>query len=273
MNNMKISVIIPTLNEAANIKKLIKHLRMHGGKDLHEIIVCDAGSSDKTIQEANNSGATVVYSEIRGRAFQMNAGAKIATGDILYFVHADAIPPAEFVSEIQKAVSQNKKAGCFRFRFDSNRRLLAVNAYCTRFNGIFSGGGDQSLYIEKKLFDTLGGFDEKHVIMEDFDLVRRLRKNGHRLFIIPAELIVSARKYNSNGYLQVNFSNLLVFSLYKIGVQPTKLSILYKKLIKPYHKTESGLEKELEIIVINENEIVPVEQEMDLYIVRNERYY
>lgn len=270
---MKISVIIPTLNEAANIKKLIKHLRTYGGKDLHEIIVSDAGSSDKTILIAKNAGATIVNANIRGRAFQMNAGTKIATGDILYFVHADAIPPTEFVSEIQKAVSQNKKAGCFRFRFDSNKRLLSVNAYCTRFNGIFSGGGDQSLYIEKKLFDTLGGFDEKHVIMEDFDLVRRLRRNGHGLYIIPNEMIVSARKYSSNSYLRVNFSNLLVFSLYKMGVKPTKLSILYKKLIKPYHNPEFSLEKELEIIVRNENEIIPVEPEMDLYIVQNERYY
>lgn len=270
---MKISIIIPTLNEAVNIKKLVTHLRKHGGKDLYEIIVSDAGSSDKTIQIAQNAGATIVNSEIQGRAFQMNAGAKFATGDILYFVHADAMPPAEFVFEIQKAVSQSKKAGCFRFRFDSNKKLLAVNAYCTRFNGIFSGGGDQSLYIEKKLFDALGGFDERHVIMEDFDLVRRLRRNGHRLYIIPNEAIVSARKYSNNSYLRVNLSNLLVFSLYKIGVKPAKLSILYKKLIRSYNMPEPELKQELEIMLNTEKENIPAEQEMDLYIVRNERYY
>lgn len=270
---MKISIIIPTLNEAENIGKLVAHLQKHGGRDLHEIIVSDAGSSDKTIQIAKNAGATIVNSEIRGRAFQMNAGAKFATGDILYFVHADALPPTEFVSEIQKAVSQNKKAGCFRFRFDSNNKLLAVNAYCTRFNGMFSGGGDQSLYIQKELFNVLGGFDERHVIMEDFDLVKRLQRNGHRLHIIPNEAIVSARKYNNNSYLRVNLSNLLVFSLYKIGVQPTKLSILYKRFIRPYHKPEEEAENKLEISTSKEKEIIPAEQEMDLYIVQNERYY
>ncbi|MGE0566437.1 MAG: TIGR04283 family arsenosugar biosynthesis glycosyltransferase [Bacteroidia bacterium] len=270
---MKISIVIPTLNEASNIKKLVKHLFKHGGSDLHQVIVSDAGSSDKTEQVAKEAGAIVVYSEVRGRAFQMNAGAKIATGDILYFVHADAIPPTEFVLDIKKAISQNKKAGCFRFRFDSNRKLLAANAYCTRFNGIFSGGGDQSLFVEKKLFDALGGFDENHVIMEDFDLVNRLRKAGHHLYIVPKEVTVSARKYDNNNYMRVNLSNLLVFSLYKIGVKPAKLARLYKKLIKPYNNQELELMNDVEVITRKENQIDPVEQEIDLYAVPNERYY
>ncbi len=270
---MKISVIVPTLNEAATIKKLILHLRKHGGKDLHEIIVSDGGSSDNTSQIATEVGATVIDSETKGRAVQMNLGANHSTGDILYFVHADMLPPAEFVTEIRNAVSQNKKAGCFRFRFDSNKQLLSINSYFTRFNGIFSGGGDQSLYIEKKLFKQLGGFDQGHVIMEDFDLVTRLRKSGHGLYIIPKEAIVSARKYSNNSYLRVNLSNLLVFSLYKIGVKPAKLSILYKRLIRPYNIQESVLNDDTEIIMREEKEIVPAEREMDLYIMRNERYY
>ena len=156
---MKISVIIPTLNEAANIKKLVTHLLKHGGKDLHEIIVSDGGSSDNTTQLAINAGAKVVLSEVKGGAVQMNLGAKHATGYILYFVHADTLPPIEFITAIQQAVLRNKKAGCFRFRFDSDKKLLAINSYLTRFNGIFSGGGDQSLYIEKGLFKELGSFE------------------------------------------------------------------------------------------------------------------
>lgn len=280
---MKISIIIPTLNEASTIKRLVVHLYKHGGKGLHEIIVSDGGSADNTVQEAENAGAKIVKTEIRGRAFQMNAGAKIATGDVLYFVHADAIPPAEFMSEIQNAVFQKKKAGCFRFRFDTDRKLLAVNAYFTRFNGIFSGGGDQSLYIERKLFDELGGFNEANVIMEDFELVNRLRKRKHKLHIIQKEITVSARKYTNNSYLRVNLSSLLVFLLYKMRVKPVQLSGLYKKLIRPYtDKNESALIKAdmavnapKEIILSvhkTVDDLFPVEQEKDLYTVQNERY-
>lgn len=247
---MKISVIIPTLNEAENIKRLLNHLYKYGGTDLYEIIVSDGGSSDNTLKITRNKGATIVSSEIRGRAFQMNEGAKIATGDILYFVHADTIPPVEFVMEIQKAVSQNKKAGCFRFRYNSDRKLLAINSYFTRFNGVFSGGGDQSLYIKKKLFDELEGFDKAHIIMEDYELVNRIRKKGIKFYVIPKEVIVSARKYNNYSYLRVKFSNLLVFLLYKLGVKPEKLSVLYKKLISPYNdKKEIVSENKTEMVV------------------------
>ncbi len=101
---MKVSVIIPTLNEAANIKKLITHLRKHGGNGLKEIIVSDGGSSDNTLEVASNAGAMVVRSETPGRAIQMNLGANHSAGDILYFIHADALPPIEFITEIQQAL-------------------------------------------------------------------------------------------------------------------------------------------------------------------------
>lgn len=254
---MKISVIIPTIDEAANIERLVIHLRKLGGKDLHEIIVSDGGSLDNTAQLATNAGAKVVLSEVKGRAVQMNFGAKHATGDILYFVHADTLPPIEFITEIQQAVLRNKKAGCFRFRFDSDKKLLMVNSYLTRFNGIFSGGGDQSLYIEKNLFHELGGFDESHVIMEDFELVNRLRKTGHGLHIIPKEVTISARKYLNNSYLRVNLSNLLVFFLYKMGVKQGKLLAFYTKFIKLYNdKMHLIEEKGIKLIANTKNIII-----------------
>ncbi len=231
---MKISVIIPTLNEASNIKKLIPHLRMHGGSDLHEIIVSDGGSADNTIQLATDAGANVVLSENKGRAPQMNFGVKYATGDILYFVHADTLPPIEFISEIRQAILNNKSVGCFRFRFDSDKKMLAFNSYFTRFNSIISGGGDQSLYIEKKLFHDLGGFDESCLIMEDFEFIGRLKKVGIPLHIIPKNVIVSARKYTNNSYLRVNFANVLVIFLYRRGVQQEKLLKFYKSFLRPY---------------------------------------
>ncbi|HET6243148.1 MAG: TIGR04283 family arsenosugar biosynthesis glycosyltransferase [Bacteroidetes bacterium] len=231
---MKISIIIPTLNEAANIERLIIHLHKYGGMDLHEIIVSDGGSSDSTLEIASNAGAKAVCSEKQGRALQMNLGSNHSTGDILYFVHADTLPPIEFIAEIQKAILKRKKAGCFRFRYDSDKKLLVINSYFTKFNTIFSGGGDQSLYIQKNVFNELGGFDESYVIMEDFDLVSRLRKKRFGLHIIPKEILISARKYSNNSYLRVNIANLLVFSLYKMGVKPVKLSGLYKKLLNPF---------------------------------------
>lgn len=116
---MKISVIIPTLNEEECLSLLIPHLQLNSGKiPVHEVIVADRGSSDQTILLAENLGVHVVHCEQQGRAAQMNAGANAATGDVLYFVHADTFPPKNYVDFIAQKLLKPSKAGCFTSVFD-----------------------------------------------------------------------------------------------------------------------------------------------------------
>ncbi len=226
----QISAIIPTLNEAAHIERLIHRLRAGGGTALRQIIVADAGSTDHTTALAEALGADVVHCGVRSRPVQMNLAAKMAEGKLLYFVHADTLPPVQYVGHIQTALSRGADFGCFRFRFDTVRSGLRFNAWCTRLPFMICRGGDQSLFMTRWLFDRLKGFDEAHVVMEDYDIIRRGRKLG-RFHILPAEVLVSARKYEHNSYFRVNLANFVVFGLYYLGKQPVELKTLYMKLI------------------------------------------
>lgn len=227
---MQISTIIPTLNEAAHIEGLIRRLRDGAGGLAMEIIVADAGSSDATVVLAEKCGARVLYTGIASRPAQMNLAAKVATADILYFVHADTLPPIDYARQVLQAVEQGVDFGCFRFRFDSERAALRFNSWCTRIPVMMCRGGDQSLFISRQLFDRLHGFDESHIVMEDYDIIRRGKRYG-KFKILADDVVVSARKYALNSYPRVNLANFCVFTLYYFGVKPKKLKSLYKKMI------------------------------------------
>lgn len=224
--NLRISLIIPYLNEAENLNELLPFLLKEGDGLLSEIIVVDAGSTDNSIAVAKFFGVLVVQSPIRNRAAQLNLGALHASGDILYFVHADTTPCREYAKVIVVSLSKGKQVGCLRYRFDSDSSLLKYNSWFTRFNGIFSGGGDQSLFIKKTLFDFLGGFDASFCIMEDFELVRRIRQNSD-FHVLPNEMTVSARKYEVNSWLKVQLANFMAFSLFLLKVKPARIKSLY----------------------------------------------
>jgi len=227
---MTFSVIIPTHNEAVNIGRLIADLRRHDPTGLVEVLVVDANSTDLTAEIAQRAGATVLHSPKPGRAAQMNYGAQHATGDILYFVHADVGIHPDYVPTIVRAVGQGHEAGCYRFRFDSSHPLLRINSYGTRFPGLMSRGGDQTLFVIRPLFQRLGGFDERFVIMEDFEIIIRIRRMASFL-IIPQNVLVSARKYETNGWLRVQLANLTAFSLFFLNVSPVRIARTYKALL------------------------------------------
>jgi rSAM/selenodomain-associated transferase 2 len=227
---MTISIIIPTYNEAANIGRLVQELRHYGSADAPEILVVDANSADGTAEVARQAGATVLPAPKPGRAAQMNHGAAHATGDILYFVHADVQIHPDFVATIRQAVADGYPAGCYRFRFDSEHPLLRFNSYGTRFKGIMSRGGDQTLFVTRELFGQLGGFREQFVVMEDFDIIQRIRRVA-RFLIVPQDVVVSARKYEHNSWLRVQLANLTAFSLYFLKVSPVRIARTYKAMI------------------------------------------
>lgn len=228
--NSTISVIIPTFNEANNIVNLIQNLKEYGQNAIAEIIVVDADSSDDTAAVAHRAGAKVLNSAEPGRAIQMNLGAKKATGDILYFVHADTQINPDFVADIRQALAENYMLGCYRYVFDSPKPILKFNAYCTRFDRIWCRGGDQTLFVPKAIFTNLGGFKTDHRIMEDYEFILRARKQ-YQFKIIPKNVVVSARKYETNSYLRVQIANFSVFLLYFMGASQSRLVKTYKTML------------------------------------------
>lgn len=227
---MTLSVIIPTVNEAATIASLIHDLNRYGQGQLADILVVDGGSTDDTVELARKAGATVLLSPQPGRAAQMNYGVSQTLGNVLYFVHADVTIHPDFVSDIQQAIAQGNKAGCYRFRFASSHPLLRLNSYGTRFPGIMSRGGDQTLFMTRSLFNQLDGFCERYVIMEDFDMIVRIREVAP-FCIIPKDVVVSARKYEENSWLRVQVANLTAFSMFFMNVAPVRIAQTYKRMI------------------------------------------
>lgn len=228
---MRISVIIPVLNEADRIGPLIHFLRLHGSDFVEEIVVIDGGSQDATVQLALAAGARVVQSAVSSRAAQMNLGARIAQAPVLYFVHADTMPPDSYEADIQGVLAAGYTMGCYRYQFDSPRLFLKINAYFNRFSWLWCQGGDKTFFIRREVFSDLGGYDEYYTIMEEYDFLRRAMKR-YRLYTIPKYATVSARKYEHNSWLRVQVANTLVFQLFQLGIAPLRLKHIYKSILR-----------------------------------------
>jgi len=225
-----LSIIIITLNEADNVFRLLDRLQNNKCERVVEVLLVDGGSTDETCAIASAAGAKVIHSPCCGRAVQMNFGAKQAIGDILYFVHADSLPPKSYSQDVISSVEAGYPIGCFRFQFDSDRLLLKLNAYFTRFDKMWCRGGDQTLFITRDLFDELDGYDESHLIMEEYDLIARARQN-YPFRIIPKDVLVSARKYEKNTYLKVQLANFTVFNMYRLGCSQERMKYWYKNYL------------------------------------------
>ncbi len=226
-----ISVIIPVLNEEENLKKLIPYL-LTSAEDPEnlEILVVDGGSNDGSAGVAHSSGAVVLKSSI-GRACQMNKGAEAARGEVLYFLHADSFPPKGFDIVILQAIRSGIPSGCFRMKFDSPSLFLRFFAWFSRFNLSICRGGDQSLFITRTLFTSLGGYDERYRIYEDNEFVNRIY-NKAKFKILPMVLRTSARKYSLNGRFRLQYHFACIHWLYYRGKGPEALYAYYQKNIR-----------------------------------------
>ncbi len=231
---MKISVIIPTLNEEQNLKKLLPFLSSEEFKSSIEIIVMDSFASKDDSQKICLEYPNIIYKkcEFRSRAQQMNEGSQMAQGNILFFLHADVLPPNNFHLKIISAIQQGFKMGFFSYLFNSEKSILKFNSSFTKRDGVFAGGGDQCHFFCKKTFQVLNGYDESFCIMEDFDMVRKIREKNIPYTIIDSPALVSARKYEKNSWLKVNLINLCVFVQFKFGVCPSRIRKTYKSLLR-----------------------------------------
>ena len=227
---MFLSIIIPTYNEESTISKTILHLQKNLASKKFEIIISDAGSSDNTILIAEKLGTKTLISPVKGRAGQMNFGVENALGDVFFFVHADSLPNPDFFHEIENAVTNGYNCGSFRTKFDSKKLLLKINSFFTRFNYLFFRGGDQGIFIVKEFWNNIGNFNEEMLIMEDYDFIERLWKEGN-FKLVPKATLISPRKYEQNSYLTVQLANLKIVKMYKKGASQEDMVAKYKELL------------------------------------------
>lgn len=229
-----ISVIIPVYNEAAGLKAFLRALKSalepQANAIPHEIILVDGGSSDATIDIACQDGFRCVSSPRKGRAAQMNHGSGLASGTYLYFLHADTVPPPNALSQIMQAAGEGALSGCFRLSFDEPGWLMRFYAWFTRFDLLPFRYGDQSMFVRTDLFHDLGGFREDHMVMEDNEMFRRLRKRG-QFVILDDAVVTSARTYRKNGFLRLQFIFFMIFTMYYLGVRQETLVDFYRSMI------------------------------------------
>ena len=222
-----ISIIIPTYNEAENIGVLLSHIQECSTSIYTEVIVVDATNCGITKEVAAQYDARFLVSE-KGRARQMNAGAKIAAHDILYFLHADSYPPKNFDQLIESSINGNTIAGCFYMGFDSKHPVLRTSGWFTRFNNNWCRGGDQSLFIKKEAFKQIGGFNEEYTILEDNEIIPRIRSIGN-FTVVQRKLITSARRYEAHGVFRLQLIHACVHMGYRLGFSQQSLLNFYKK--------------------------------------------
>jgi rSAM/selenodomain-associated transferase 2 len=223
---ISVSAVIPTFNATETLPETLAALR--GSAMVREVIVADSESSDETIDCAISAGARVLASP-HGRGRQLAAGAAAASGDWLFFLHADCRPEPGWETAVEAFVTAPEadgRAGYFDFALDdpapAARRLEHIVAW--RCRALALPYGDQGLLIARNLYDRVGGFAPLP-LMEDVNLVRRLGR--HRLARIGARCLASARRYHREGYVRRPLRNLLCLSLYFAGVPPTRIVRFY----------------------------------------------
>ncbi len=229
MEHPFLSIIIPTYNEEAIILASLQRLLTVTEKNQRvEIIVSDA-STDRTADLVSTFPVTLCRS-VKGRSRQMNAGAALARGEVLYFLHADTLPPETFIGDICSAVVSGKKAGCFRMDFDDDNPIMVLYGWCTRLPLMLCRGGDQSLFIERSLFTAINGFDENMTIMEDIEIIARLKRRRH-FHIIKSHVTTSARKFHDNGIIRLQLIFGTIHLMYALGFSQESIIRYYSENI------------------------------------------
>ncbi len=221
-----ISIIIPTYNEEVGIETLLNKLQAL--RPQCELIIVDGGSEDNTVSLVSQHVDVVIHSD-KGRALQMNVGAATAKAPIVLFLHADTFLPDNAIEQLKSAMEKGFVWGRFDIELTGSSRLLSIVAWSmnkrSRWTGIATG--DQALFLDKPVFEQLGGFAEIS-LMEDIELTSRLRKLG-KPYCSNSKVISSGRRWISFGIIK---AILLMWSLrlrYFFGTDPDELEPLYRK--------------------------------------------
>lgn len=223
---MRFSIIMPVLNEEAVLEQQLMHLSRQCTQIDSEIIIVDGGSKDATIEIAQRYGR--VISSPRGRACQMNAGATIASGDILLFLHADTTLPDNAFNVIEHALhTPEVVAGAFRICFNCDRLPYRLVAFVTNLRSqlrtLFTG--DQAYFIRASSFRAIGGYPDLP-LMEDLEVITSLRKIG-KVVLLPHYVTTSARRHEKIGLWRSVCFMWYLRTLYRFGVSAARLQQMY----------------------------------------------
>ncbi|GAK61561.1 glycosyltransferase involved in cell wall biogenesis [Candidatus Vecturithrix granuli] len=234
------SCIIPALHEAEGINACLERLFRHVTPDICEVIVVDGDAEGSTIRQITYPNV-VTFCALRGRGAQMNAGARQARGERLIFLHADTVLPANALVLVQETLAKpDFVAGAFTLRFDSPRmafRLIELAA-SWRYRFTRLPYGDQAIFMTRAYFWKIGGFAEIP-LMEDLDLMRRTKRRGDRICILPDAVTTSARRWEQEGVLYCVLRSWILASLFCAGVSPRTLSRYYRVWrVGAHHHTE-----------------------------------
>ncbi|MHC4843670.1 MAG: TIGR04283 family arsenosugar biosynthesis glycosyltransferase [Planctomycetota bacterium] len=228
-SDIKFSIIIPVLNESEIINSVIENLESQQCEYEYEVIVIDADVNCSTIKNIQDTKVVSVTAST-GRAHQMNAGAEIARGETLIFLHADTKLPEKALSKIAQILSDNTYvAGAFGLGIDSNSLLLKSVAAWARMRSRMNRipYGDQAIFIKKDYFEKIGRYNEIP-IMEDVDLMRRIKKDGKKIYIFKDRVKTSPRRWEKEGVFYTAMRNQILLALYYLGVSPLKLAKFYR---------------------------------------------
>ena len=222
---MKFSIIIPTYRETAGIALAVREVRRLAGGAECEIIVADATPGTAVPEALSGSGA-ITLSAPKGRGAQMNAGALIATGEILLFLHADTRLPENALAAIGTAMKSGRySAGAFRLKIDSPAPWLRFVAWTANVRNFFTGTpyGDQAIFVRRDLFKKVGGYREIPV-MEDLDFIERVRGSGGRIVLLKEAVLTSPRRWETEGMLYTTLTHNLLRLLRLAGTTPVKMN-------------------------------------------------
>lgn len=220
---MGISVIIPTYNEETTIAEVLSVLKDYR-TGVDEIIVVDGSSTDATVSIARSFKVTVLKSDYARRSFQLDLGARVAGGEILYFLHADTLPPKDFIGDIESAVDAGDLAGCFRLKFKPSSSFLRFFEVFVGLPWLVCRGGDQSLFITRELYKSIGGFNVALHIMEDIEIIRRIKKKTH-FRILQSRVFTSSRRYIKYGERKLQWAFTLVHLRYWLGMDSKRIKL------------------------------------------------
>lgn len=223
---MRLSIIIPVLNERSNLEQLLPWLR--ACFPAAEIVAIDGGSTDGSWELLQQQTDVKASKSAKGRAKQLNAGAALASGDYYFFLHADTLPPPDLYQHLEDTTRAGYRAACCRLQFDSPSCFLALLGWFTRFSWNGFRFGDQGLFVERQLFHHLGGYKEERLLLEDNELVVRLRQLAP-FRVLPLSVITSARKYEQHGAVYLQTLYVLLYSLDRLGTSQLLLLGIYRR--------------------------------------------
>jgi len=223
--SLKISIIVPTLNEAKCLGETLTYIQQLSP---HEVIVSDGGSDDGTLKIAEKFTENVVNGPA-GRALQMNAGARIATGDIFLFLHADSrIEPASYEKMLRSMKNPEEIGGAFSLCIVSDKWSLRLITRLANLRSKYLGMayGDQAFFVKNSIFQKMNGFT-KLPICEDIDFFKRLRNLGS-VILLNEKALTSPRRWNKEGIWFTTIKNILIVTLFELGFPPRILTKWYQ---------------------------------------------